>query len=69
MPLVMADILGQQFLHNLVPLHFHNQAAGALVTLPFDKLLGLVYGVYGVLGGILVLFIIAKQFQNKDTAE
>ena len=39
------------------------------MTLPFDKLLGLVYGVYGVLGGILVLFIVAKQFREKDTAE
>lgn len=38
------------------------------MLLPFDKLLGLVYGVYGVLGGIFVLFMIAKQIQEKKTA-
>lgn len=38
------------------------------MLLPFDKLLGLVYGVYGVLGGIFVLFMIVKQIQEKKAA-
>ena len=38
------------------------------MLLPFDKLLGLVYGVYGVLGGIFVLFMIVKQIQEKRAA-
>lgn len=51
----------------------YNTFAVVLVTvsvlcsllLPFDKLLGLVYGVYGVIGGIFVLFMIAKQRKEK----
>ena len=38
------------------------------MLLPFDKLLGLVYGVYGVLGGVFVLFMIVKQIQEKKAA-
>ncbi|MEA4961386.1 YkvI family membrane protein [Lutispora sp.] len=53
--------------------HDYNVFATVLVTvsvlcsllLPFDKLLGLVYGAYGVIGGVFVLFIIAKQYQEK----
>ena len=39
------------------------------MLLPFDQLLGLVYGVYGVLGGIFVLFIIAKQVKERRVNE
>ena len=39
------------------------------MLLPFDQLLGLVYGVYGVLGGIFVLFIIAKQGKERRVNE
>ena len=51
----------------------YNKFAVCLVTasvlcsmlLPFDRLLGLVYGTYGVLGGILVIFIFAKQMRDR----
>lgn len=51
----------------------YNKFAVCLVTasvlcsmlLPFDRLLGLVYGTYGVLGGILVIFIFARQMRDR----
>lgn len=55
----------------------YNKFAVILVTasvlcsllLPFDKLLGLVYGVYGVIGGIFVFFILYKQFTERKEGQ
>lgn len=57
--------------------HKYNMLAIAVVTisvlcsmlLPFDQLLGLVYGFYGVIGAVMVLFIAAKRFRVKNEAK
>ncbi len=39
------------------------------MLLPFDKLLNLVYGTYGVLGGVLVVFIFFRQWKDKKAVQ
>lgn len=50
--------------YNLFAIALCTVATLISLTMPFDRLFGLIYGVFGFLGGVLILFMIGRHVRN-----